>query len=56
MTVDMSFLSRTVYNNKIENIPVVRTGVHSCSPVAPQSSVQLFVELFGGSMTLLDVP
>lgn len=35
-----------------ENVPVVKIGVHSCSPVAPHSSVQLFVELLGGSLVL----
>lgn len=27
---------------RIKTLPVVRAGVHSCSPVAPQSNVKLF--------------
>lgn len=55
MKNDMCEVYGEQYINKNEIIPVVRTGVHSCSPVAPHNSVQLFVELFGGSMTLLDI-
>lgn len=36
-------------------LPVVRAGVHSCSPVAPQRRVELFVEFLDGIVMLWPV-
>lgn len=36
-------LTITIFN-KNRNLPVVKAGVHSCSPVAPHNRVRLFVE------------
>lgn len=33
----------TIFNKNC-NLPVVKAGVHSCSPVAPHNRVRLFVE------------
>lgn len=41
-----------LYLKENENLPVVRAGVHSCSPVAPHSKVRLFDGFFGGIVTL----
>lgn len=47
---DKQYFFRTYSIKYPENMvsPVVRAGVHSCSPVAPQRRVELFVEFFDG--------